>query len=366
MSGTISIVSNQWATRPADERFLSLESLMDHVQARHQASNERIVDTRDFRVGWDYEKNVYDVRIDGAHPDPEHHEYVTHFSFGQLATLAKAPASYLRSLPPQLWAPAMEYSLANNGGPAKVLTLDGDATNGEGIGELRAITSEGYGRIWDEEVVQAVMDVNVDGRWHIPAASYASRDPLRATTLYASDRDVFIFMVDQLNVISIGGVNYFRGFLTWNRETYGKSFGLMCMLMTDVCDNRTIWNPRGVESLLIRHTEGGPRRFAQKAVPALAAYANSSAEPIISTIKAAERKTVGTSAEEVDAWLRSRGFTKSQAEDMRDTANKENYNPTSVWGLVESGTAMARKVKNTDDRVALERKVSDLLNTVNA
>jgi hypothetical protein len=63
---------------------------------------------------------------------------------------------------------------------------------------MEEITS---GRIWDSQVVAAVERVNEDGRWQIPAASYQARNPKRATTLYASDRDVFIFLVDPNNPV---------------------------------------------------------------------------------------------------------------------------------------------------------------------
>ncbi len=59
-------------------------------------------------------------------------------------------------------------------------------------------------------------------------------NPLRATTLYASDRDVFIFLVDDRNPISFeaDGVkrNLFRGFMVWNSEVGSHRFGLMTFL----------------------------------------------------------------------------------------------------------------------------------------
>src|SRR5205823_289606 len=66
----------------------------------------------------------------------------------------------------------------------------------DGAYHLRALTSVSYGRIWDAAVVDQVIRVNGSGRWQVPAASYSDRDPTRASTLYASDRDVFMFLVD--------------------------------------------------------------------------------------------------------------------------------------------------------------------------
>ena len=40
--------------------------------------------------------------------------------------------------------------------------------------------------------VDAIRRANQDGYWKVPAASYSTSNPKRATTLYASDRDVFL------------------------------------------------------------------------------------------------------------------------------------------------------------------------------
>jgi hypothetical protein len=104
--------------------------------------------------------------------------------------------------------------------------------------------------------------VNTDGRWVIPAASYTTKNPKRATTLYASDRDVFIFLVDPKNPVEVNGEQLFRGFMTWNSEVGSAVFGLTTFLYRYVCDNRIIWGATDVQELRIRHTGGAPERFA--------------------------------------------------------------------------------------------------------
>ena len=94
---------------------------------------------------------------------------------------------------------------------------------------LRSLTSPNYGRIWDIQVVEAVERVNHDGMWKVPAASYSASNPKRATTLYASDRDVFIFLVDPDHPIEVGDDILFRGFYTWNSEV-----GAQCVWPLDL------------------------------------------------------------------------------------------------------------------------------------
>jgi hypothetical protein len=128
----------------------------------------------------------------------------SNWSFSQLAGYAKAPASFLRELPSELAAINLQWCLEHRPQREDALVLA--QSNGDNI--LRAMTSTGYGRIWDSQVVEAVEKANGNGRWVIPSASYTTQNPKRATTLYASDRDVFIFLVDPKNQIEFGGKAY--------------------------------------------------------------------------------------------------------------------------------------------------------------
>lgn len=248
--------SREWAARPDDERFLSLEELANAVSLRRgeswtleTAPQEMRTVIEDGRLGL----KVYDGR-EGR----EKYLEPTHWSFGQLASYAKAPASYLRELPDQLAAINLQWGLEHN--PIRDNALVLGRTNSET--HLRSITSRSYGRIWDSQVVDAVQKANVNGNWQVPAASYTTSNPKRATTLYASDRDVFIFLVDPDNAIEHGEDTLFRGFFAWNSEVGAATFGLATFLYRYVCDNRLVWGAQNVNELRIRHTKGAPDRFA--------------------------------------------------------------------------------------------------------
>jgi hypothetical protein len=79
-------------------------------------------------------------------------------AFGQLATLAGAPAGYLRTLPTPLAADALNYGLQYNRDVEDVglLLTAGDSKT------LRAATGPRYGRIWNDEVA---------ARWSRPSAT---------------------------------------------------------------------------------------------------------------------------------------------------------------------------------------------------
>ena len=135
----------------------------------------------------------------------------THWSFGQLCGLVGAPSGYLRQLPAPLAGINLQHGLMSNRAEL-VKTLEAE----DGRVELRAVTGPDYGRIWDHELVEAVMRIAGDGvgdtRWKVPGTLdwatmvhnpfvEVSKD---TTTLYASDRDVFLFLVDDTHPIEAG------------------------------------------------------------------------------------------------------------------------------------------------------------------
>jgi hypothetical protein len=232
---------------------------------------------------------------------------------------------------------------------------------------LRSITSTSYGRIWDHQVVEAVERVNADGRWQIPAASYATTNPKRATTLYASDRDVFIFLVDPKNAVEVGGETLFRGFYTWNSEVGSATFGLTTFLYRYVCDNRIIWGATDVREVRIRHTGGAPDRFAYEGQKYLQRYAEESTAKLVEGIKTAQNTAIPINKgkdETVQDWLQKRGFTKAQAKASVDAAQAEEGGARTVWDVVNGVTAYARTIQNTDDRVEIESKAGKLMEAV--
>ena len=101
---TIMDASMNWMRRPADEKFLDLDTMHAAAHASHLSSVQKVVDVKnvellpadEIRTRDDFNKLT--VVVKGS-PDPLN---FSHWSFGQMAGLAGAPASYLRTLPPLL------------------------------------------------------------------------------------------------------------------------------------------------------------------------------------------------------------------------------------------------------------------------
>ena len=358
----LTAASHQWATRPDDQRFPSMEALKQAVLSRKHESWTATPQVRDLRVLPAADNNLVLDVYDPTHGGRRMLE-PTHWAFSQLAQYAQAPASYIRKLPAELAAINLQWGLERT--PMRDDTLVLGRSNG--CHELRAMTSTSYGRIWDYQVVQAVERVNATGRWEIPAASYATTNPKRATTLYASDRDVFIFLVDAKHPIEVPGEDspMFRGFYTWNSEVGSQVFGLSTFLYRYVCDNRIIWGATDVRELRIRHTSGAPDRFAYEGQQYLNRYADESTARIIEQVQAAKAKEldVPKGKDGISQWLQQRGFTKTESVGA-DNAREQDGGGRSVWDVINGVTAYARSISHTDARVALESKAGKLMDMV--
>lgn len=357
----ITTASQQWATRPDDQRFLSLAELKASVSKRKQESWTATPIVRDLRAQIDANGQL-GVEVFDPTISERRMLQPTNYAFGQLSQYAGAPAAYLRKLPTELAAINLQWGLEH--APMRDDSLVLAQSNGKH--ELRAMTSTSYGRIWDQDVVEAVEKVNHDGRWQIPSSTYTTSNPRRATTLYASDRDVFIFLVDPKNPVEVAGETLFRGFYAWNSEVGSSVFGLCTFLYRYICDNRIIWGATNVKELRIRHIGGAPERFAYEGQKYLINYANESTADLVDGIKKAKSMDVASTLNEGNGetmtnWLMKRGFTKAQAKGSVDSAVAEEGKARSLWDIVNGVTAYARSIQHTDSRVELETKAGKLM-----
>lgn len=365
-------VSSEWFSRPADERYLSLSELSRSVRDRADRSRTRVVESALIHVEAD--RNDAE-RLALILPGTDAAIAPTHWSFGQLAGLVGAPAAYLRQLPAALAAINLQYGLTSNRAE-QIKTLETD----DGRMELRAVTGPDYGRIFDAELVKAVQRIAGNGtgdtRWKVPGVLdwstgiYNPRVDITkdTTTLYASDRDVFLFLVDDLNPIEAGRLPdgspdlYFRGFYCWNSEVGAKTLGMASFYLRAVCQNRNLWGVEDFEEISIRHSKYAANRFAHEAAPALLNFANSSPLPFVNGIKAARERIVARTDEDRTDFLRRRGFSKAEAGKIIDTVlAEEGRAPESIFDFVQGITAVARDKPHQDARLDMEAKAKKLL-----
>lgn len=365
-------VSSQWFSRPDDERFLNLDDLYAATRKRADGAHVRTVASSAVRVEASREDMESLALILPGRDTPVS---PTHWSFGQLSGLVGAPAQYLRTLPAPLAGINLQHGLLNHRSEL-IKSLETD----DGRVEMRAVTGPDYGRIWDHELVFAVRKIAGNGlgdtRWKVPGVldwGTMRHNPYvdvtkETTTLYASDRDVFLFLVDDTHPIEAGRLPngepdlYFRGFYAWNSEVGSKTLGIASFYLRAVCQNRNLWGVENFEEITIRHSKFAAQRFAYEAAPALTRFADSSPAGFIAGIKAARETIVAKDDDDRETFLKKRGFTKPEtAKIIQTVLNEEGKKPESLFDFVQGITALARTKAHQDSRLDLESKAKKLM-----
>lgn len=298
---------------------------------------------------------------------PNGHAYApTHYAFGQLASLVGAPAGYLRELPAPMAADCLNYGL-QYARPAEDIGVLISRAPGAPEGQLRAATGPRYGRVWNADVIRALIERfgdGITGQFRVPGEfGRAVEVTERNTTLFASDRDCFVFLADEINRIELPNRRdgktgtLARGFFVTNSEVGAGALKVRTFLFDYACSNRIVWGAEQVQDISIRHTASAPDRFIEQVQPALISYANSSAAGIESALIDAQRARLDNVTEFLAKRFGPRRAAAMQAAHIAD----EGRPVESVWDAVTAATAYARQIAYTADRVELEAEAGALL-----
>jgi hypothetical protein len=359
---TLTAASRQWASRPADERFTSLFDMRDAMKSNRDSSRERVLSSRDIEAMPTADDSGLLIATRGGEFVP------THWAFGQIAQRADAPAAYLRKLPAPMAADAINYGLRFLAPRDEIQLLSrGD--------DLRAATGARYGRIWNSDVVGALtrnVGDGVTGDWRVPGEFGKAVEITREnTTLFAGDRDMFVFLADESRRIEIDDRrdgrpgSLARGFFVWNSEEGARTFGIATFLFDYVCSNRIVWGAKEYKEIKIRHSALAPERFLQEIAPALQSYTESSDRAVIQTIAAAQGARIGD-ADDVREFLAKRFGPRRTTSILAAHELEEGRPVSTLWDAVTGATAVARSIAYQDDRVELEREAGRILDLVAA
>lgn len=358
---TLMQASRQWSTRPDDQRFTSLHALADYVGDQRRNSKSVVVSSRKLEVRPAASDEIKGLRVHG----PNGHGYEpTHWSFGQLATLAGAPAGYLRTLPAPIAADALNYGLKFSRDIEDVGVM---LRRKDESAEIVAATGPRYGRIWNTAIADNLVDRfgdGISGDWRVPGEFGRDVTVTKAnTTLYASDRDMFVFLADEHNRIQLPNRrdgkagSLARGFFVWNSEVGASTIGVAFFLFDYVCCNRIVWGAEGYREIKLRHTVSAPDRWLEEVTPVLEQYGEASARPIEECLQAAQAKKL----DDVETFLKSR-FSANIARKLQNVHETEEGRPIeTLWDAATAVTAHARSIKWQDERVAMEREGGKLL-----
>lgn len=362
---TLTEVSKQWATRPPDERFETLEEL--HAAVLSQKSRSRTMKGEIGKIRAELRQGDVVLVAGNTELVP------THWALGQLCQKIKAPAAYLRRLPADLVRECLNHGLLNGGSaaepfdptePVKLLTRMHDT--GNPMVDLRAVNGPDYGRIWNADVIARVIALR-------DRSGHAFDNPRdwsgKKAGLYASDRDCFAFLCDGGSIVEDrsymqGDRAMFRGFYVKNSETGAGFFELCWFLFRYVCGNLMIWGAEDVKTVKIRHNRLAPEHFDTQAHRDLKAYLEAPAAPVEQAIQRAADFLLPAEEPKLLEWVTGKGFTKAEANGGIGAARQEEGDARTLWQLVNGLTRYANRFEYADTRVDLSKRAGDLMQLV--
>lgn len=348
----------QWATRPADERFASLEDLLTFTQRQKQNSSETVRQLNEIKLGFTRDG---ELSMNGG----GEYAYFSNWAFGQACRVIGAPASYLRTLPVEMARSCLQYGLERSSEKSLILTRNGCTTNGNPQDAyVSAFTSDSYGRIWDAHVVEGLIRAVEGTSWRVPKAR--PNNESANAGLYASDHDMFAFLVNDENPVEVGNAKLGRGFFCWNSETGAATFGLTTFLYNYVCGNHIVWGAEDVKELTIIHRTHAPERFYGAAIPYLNRFVRS--KRLEATIRATADKAIATrmgdNLNQTQDWFKNQPFTKKEVTGAWLSGIDQGEDVKTLWGMVQGLTAYSRNLEFADKRVNLDRRAGALLQKV--
>jgi hypothetical protein len=349
---------NQWATRPSDERFTSLNDVLDVTRRYAMAARTKTLPWADLRV----EATGLDLNLVGKADIPA---TLTHHAFGQLAARIGAPADYLRKLPTTLAAQNLNYGLKNR------VQEDGqyDAsllfhTNGRLV--LRALTTEKYSRLWNYEVVERLVGfadthglqpVRPTFTWNGQPAPQLTKEN---TGLFASDHDMVLGLMAKDRVVQDNGSPMYRVIIVENSEVGDKSFRVTFAMVRDICGNLILWGATQAMEFSFPHIGDVASKWGDVKMD-MKHYLDKSTDEEQRLIVAARSTMLGMNRDEVlDKLFGQRKIALPKrvigaAYDM--TVEAQDGSPNTVWGFVQGLTRYSQKTvgQYADKRLDLDR-----------
>lgn len=382
-SPTLNAAHRQWAERPADERFWNLKDLHAHVRTIYERSTETQATLSTLRVEATDNNDLCLSRGGGRLG-------FTNWSFGQLCRRVGAPASYLATLPAVTAAECINESIKQEKWDDKVKLLHYQ----NGSNRLRALTGPDYCRIWNSDVTSRLVRLSEEQGWRNPptrtggAKGEASRaataadcmgasfvqpgDMISPGGLYASDRDMFAFLVDPTKRIEDGSPDgLWRGFFAQNSEVGDCSWVLTFFLFRGTCGNHIIHGGKLLREIRIRHVGTANDRAMRALRAELTEYANASVSGEEQLITQAKGLILGVNKDEImDRLFGLKVASRAILGAAWDRAIEKSTvdvdgSPDTAWGFAQALTRYSQTVPYADKRTELDRAAGKVLALAN-
>jgi len=364
MGTTIDVAAKQLFSRPSDELFDDMPSLIDHLRTRESVTKE--VHVHDIKAIPMQTGDTVELGLEVHSPEGILPAIPTDWAFRSMCSMVKAPANYINRMDP-------ERAAANLNEDIKEHFTKGNGTVSPVSGNsLRAFYSESYERIPDLTVAERVHSTATHFGYE-PAGRFAGKHigmaPIRpeASGIYGSDRDIFLFILNDERSFEFEDDIYYHCAIVWNSEVTWKKLGWMMCLTRGVCGNHLIWDADEILTSEAVHKQGhDPMGVLEDFDTLMAAYDARSAM-MVSHAKArltaarytpfAEGLNLAETLENVEKRL-ARYMQKKQAAAVLPFLNDQRAfpkDPHSVFGVSQAVTLYSQTLDQSASRFDLDK-----------
>jgi len=364
MKNTLNVAQRQLYARPDDECFPGWDPLLGYLRSREFHSGERDIHHASLSVVPAEDTLMLSNGFEDYH--------LNDWSFRQVCDLSSAPPNFINRLPADLAADVLNrtrqlYGTEKDEGR---LLIQGAADP-----VARALYSRTYTRIPDLTVAELVRRTATG---FVPAGDVAGRHvgmpPVRPerSGLYASSRDMFLFLADEDNPVEWRpdnggqGAAFYRFLIVANSETTARKLCYLMGLMEGICGNHLIWGAEEVLAIERRHV-GDADKILEELEGAIEALRDRrTLHEDLRILQVAKTTTFAADQEKAVEILYPKYVTKQIAAQAVESAIADFHAslPLSVWNVVRGLTRVSQHIPYEDERVAVDRTAGKLLAAV--
>jgi hypothetical protein len=201
--------------------------------------------------------------------------------------------------------------------------------------------------------------------------SVKAGDMIAPAGLYASDKDMFAFLVNPGNPLSSGKFNLNRGIFVENSEVGAGAFKITTFLYDGVCGNHIVWGASELTEISVRHVGKAGDRAWHALTEQLKGYLDADASACVKRISAANKFSLGSDRETVVNNLFDNRKVKltrdvlGNAFDLAVTLDSDRVDPTTAWGMVTGLTRVSQEEGYADRRVEIDSATAVVMGMVN-
>lgn len=398
MSKNLFQASHQWAIRPEDERFENEHKMYDVCLAYAQSAKTATVPFDSLRV----EADDGEIYLVGKN---DRRAKFTHYAFGQICKQSQSPSEFVRQLPATLATQVVNNRLKSVSENMEKYDSRLLFHTNEQTMVCRAITSELYDRVWNHELIRTGLFPMIQEGWRVPPArpampnqkgtrkatqadilpnqedfglSVKVGDDIAPAGLYASDHDMFAFLVNPNRPISIGKRALMQGLFCQNSEVGDGCLVLDWFSMDQVCGNHICWGVSDHKQIRVKHIAGkGKQDMGLTLDRALSRfeiecnkYVDNIGEQETKIAKAQKFEIATTKTDVIETifkYAKSKGLMAlskgviTSGYDACEDHNDWYGSPRTAFGLVSGLTEYSQTIPYTDKRHAIDVEAGKLM-----